>query len=342
LSTTPLSSPGPVLVMGAGSVGGYVGGCLQAAGAEVPFVGRPRMLDAWRTHGLHVTDQDGRDQTVPPAALKLAASVPAGLAPSLVLLAVKCGATREAAAALGAALPAGTPVLSLQNGLGNAAAGADAAPGLRWLSGMVPYNIAEVAPGHLHRGTGGRLAAEDDPGLRTWLPVFEAASLRLQLYPDLRPVQWGKLLLNLNNPVNALSGLPLQAELMQRGYRQVFAALQREALGALDAATIEPAQVAAVAPQRMPMLLSLPDWLFRRVARRMLRIDPQARSSMADDLALGRRTEVDALCGEVVRLARAHGRQAPLNERIQALVEAWPQQPGPLAPAELKARLRWR
>ena len=74
----------------------------------------------------------------------------------------------------------------------------------------------------------------------------------------------------------------------------------------------------------------------------MLRIDPQARSSMADDLALGRRTEVDALCGEVVRLARAHGRQAPLNERIQALIEAWPQQPGPLAPAELKARLGWR
>jgi 2-dehydropantoate 2-reductase len=337
-----VSSPGPVLVMGAGSVGGYVGGCLQAAGAEVHFVGRPRMLDAWRAHGLHVTDQDGRDQTLPPAALKLAASVPAGLAPSLVLLAVKCGATREAAAALGAALPAGTPVLSLQNGLGNAEAGADAAPGLRWLSGMVPYNIAEVAPGHLHRGTGGHLAAEDDPGLRSWQPAFEAARLRLKLYPDLRPVQWGKLMLNLNNPVNALSGLPLRAELMQRGYRQVFAALQREALGALDAAGIEPAQVAAVAPRRMPMLLSLPDWLFGRVARRMLRIDPQARSSMADDLALGRRTEVDALCGEVVRLARANGRRAPLNERIQALVEAWPQQPAPLAPAELKARLGWR
>jgi 2-dehydropantoate 2-reductase len=337
-----VATPGPLLVMGAGSVGGYVGGCLQAAGAEVHFVGRARMLEAWRSHGLRVTDQDGRDQAVPAAELKLSTSVPAGLAPSLVLLTVKCGATREAAAALGAALPAGTPVLSLQNGLGNAEAGADAAPGLRWLPGMVPYNIAEVGPGHLHRGTGGHLAAEEDPGLRAWLPTFEAARLRLKLHADLRPVQWGKLLLNLNNAVNALSGLPLRAELMERGYRQVFAALQREALAALEAAGIEPAQVAAVAPRRMPTLLSLPDWLFHRVAKRMLRIDPQARSSMADDLALGRRTEVDALCGEVVRLARAHGRQAPLNERIQALIEAWPQQPGPMAAAELKARLGWR
>ncbi|MGM9486508.1 2-dehydropantoate 2-reductase [Ideonella sp. YS5] len=328
--------------MGAGSVGGYVGGCLQAAGAEVHFVGRPRTLEAWQAHGLRVTDQDGRDQTVPPGALKLSASVPDGLAPSLVVLTVKCGATREAAAALGAALPAGTPVLSLQNGLGNAEAGAEAAPGLRWLAGMVPYNIAEVGPGHLHRGTGGQLAAEDDPAVRAWLPAFEAARLRLKLHADLRPVQWGKLLLNLNNAINALSGRPLRAELMERGYRQVFAALQREALAALAAAGIEPAQVAAVAPRRMPILLSLPDWLFHRVAKRMLRIDPQARSSMADDLALGRRTEVDALCGEVVRLARSHGLQAPLNERIQALIEAWPQQPGPLAPAELKARLGWR
>ena len=328
--------------MGAGSVGGYVGGSLQAAGAEVHFVGRPRMLDAWRAQGLRVTDQDGRDERVPAEALRLSAEVPAGLAPSLVLLAVKCGATRDAAASLAAALPAGTPVLSLQNGLGNAEAGRAVAPALNWLPGMVPYNIAELGPGHLHRGTGGKLAAQDDPALRPWVAVFEAARLPLRLHADLKPVQWGKLLLNLNNPVNALSGLPLQAELMERGYRQVFAALQREALAALKAAGIAPAQVAAVAPNRMPTILSLPDWLFQRVAARMLRIDPQARSSMADDLSLGRTTEVDALCGEVVRLAQAHGRQAPLNQRIQALVEAWAQKPGPLPAAALKSRLGLR
>jgi 2-dehydropantoate 2-reductase len=331
-----------ILVMGAGSVGGYVGGCLQAAGHEVVFVGRPRMLGAWRTAGLRVTDQDGRDERLPPAALRLHEAPPAGLAPSLVLLAVKCGATREAAAALAAVLPAGTPVLSLQNGVANADIGRAIAPGLHWLPGMVPYNIAELGPGHLHRGTGGRLAAQDDPALRALLPAFEAARLPLKLHADLKPVQWGKLLLNLNNPVNALSGQPLRAELMQRGYRQVFAALQREALAALGLAGIEPAQVAAVAPRRMPLLLSLPDWLFHRVASRMLRIDPEARSSMADDLALGRTTEIDALCGEVVRLARAHGRDAPLNRSIQALVEAWPQNPSPLPASGLKARLGLR
>jgi 2-dehydropantoate 2-reductase len=63
---------------------------------------------------------------------------------------------------------------------------------------------------------------------------------------------------------------------------------------------------------------------------------------MADDLALGRTTEIDALCGEVVRLARTHGRDAPLNRSIQALVEAWPQDPAPLPASRLKARLGLR
>jgi 2-dehydropantoate 2-reductase len=59
----------------------------------------------------------------------------------------------------------------------------------------------------------------------------------------------------------------------------------------------------------------------------MLRIDAKARSSMADDLALGRRTEIDALSGEVVRLAQEHGLSAPRNSRMVSLLEAWPQQP---------------
>jgi 2-dehydropantoate 2-reductase len=187
---------------------------------------------------------------------------------------------------------------------------------------MVPFNIAELAPGHYHRGTAGTLAAQTHPALIPWLPVFERAGLPLRLHPELAPVQWGKLLLNLNNPVNALSGRPLRAQLLDREYRKVLAALQEEALQALRAAHIRPAAMAGVAPRRLPALLRLPTWAFRLLAGRMLRIDEQARSSMADDLTQGRVTEVDALCGAVVRLARAQGVDAPLNARMMSLLAA--------------------
>ena len=117
----------PVLVMGAGAIGCYLGGCLQAAGVAVVFVGRPRVLAQLREHGLTLSDLDGREQRLPAATLTLSEAIPAGITPALVLLAVKSGATQEAAAMLGAALPAGTVVVSMQNGLSNASLGRAAA-----------------------------------------------------------------------------------------------------------------------------------------------------------------------------------------------------------------------
>jgi 2-dehydropantoate 2-reductase len=136
--------------MGAGSVGCFVGGALQAAGAQVHLIGRPRVLEALRQHGLTLTDLDSARRALPAPALHLHDAPPAASAPapSLVLLCVKSGATADAAAALARAVPAGTPVLSLQNGVGNAPAAQAAAPGLRVLAGMVPFNIAELGPGH--------------------------------------------------------------------------------------------------------------------------------------------------------------------------------------------------
>ena len=60
---------------------------------------------------------------------------------------------------------------------------------------------------------------------------------------------------------------------------------------------------------------------------------------MADDLTLGRRTEVDALCGEVVRLAQAHGMQAPRNAKMVQLLDVWPRKPEQLSPARMSEAL---
>ena len=351
-SGNPSTVVPPVWVMGAGSIGCYVGGLLAAAAqggkvaaAGVPavtLIGRPRVLQAVGECGMALTAVDAAPQQVPPGALRLVAEPPACEGPApLVLLAVKSGATAEAAAQLARVLPAGSLVLSLQNGVRNAEVAQAAAPALRVLPAMVGFNVAELEPGHWHRGTQGALAVQDDARLAPWLPWFAAAGLPLERHADLRAVQWGKLLLNLNNPVNALSGLPLRAELMQRGYRRAFAALIDEALAALQAAGIAPARVTPLPPERLPAVLRLPDWLFRIVAARMLRIDAKARSSMADDVAAGRRTEVDALSGEVVRLAQAHGLSAPLNALMVELLDgSWPTPPPRLTAAELWARLR--
>ena len=315
------TAPG-VLVFGAGSIGCFVGGCLHAAGVPVQWVGRPRVIGLLRRHGLGLSDLSGWQQRLPAAQLHLHEQLPMGLKPALVLLCVKSGDTAASAAQLAAALPPGTPVLSLQNGVSNMELARQHGPSLHFLPGMVPFNVAELPEACFHRGTDGMLAAQDAPALRPWVEPFRRAGLPLRLHADLRAVQWGKLLLNLNNPVNAMSGLPLRAQLLDRDYRLCTAALMDEALAVLRSAGLAPARVTPLPPHWLPTLLRLPTPVFRVLAARMLRIDAQARSSMADDLRLARRTEIDALCGEVCRLARQHGSAAPLNARMAELMAA--------------------
>ena len=176
--------------------------------------------------------------------------------------------------------------------------------------------------GVFHQGTEGALEVERHAALAAFEGTFAAAGLPLAQHSDLLPVQWAKLLLNLNNSVNALSGLPLKEQLSQRSFRRCVALAQQEALALLRDAGIRPARLTPLPPALIPKLLSVPDWLFARLANRMLAIDPLARSSMWEDLEARRTTEVDWLNGEIVRLAGRQGRTAPVNARLLALVRA--------------------
>lgn len=320
-----------LVVLGAGAIGCYLGGRLAHAGHTVTLVGRPRVLSAIEAQGLKVTDLEGFDAQLPAPVssgnFHLAASLQDAKnqgylnEDSVVLLCVKGGATQSAAAEIDAVCRTATPIVSLQNGVDNVNRIRRAAPQVQVLAGMVPYNVVMPSAHHVHRASMGVLQIERSPASSQFAPLFNAAGLTTVLVDDMRAVQWGKLLLNLNNPVNALSNLPLLAQLSDRDYRFVLAGLQTEALKVMALAGITPAKVTTVAPRVLPHVLRLPNWAFTRVAARMLRMDASARSSMWDDLNLGRTTEIDDLCGAVVRLANLQGQSAPFNQRMAQLID---------------------
>jgi 2-dehydropantoate 2-reductase len=311
-----------ILVAGAGSVGCHAGGCLARAGFPVTLLLRPRLAESLGG-GLHLSDLDGADWHLPPGTVRLATDAAAAMEDAgLVLVTVKGGDTDNIAHLLAAFAPADAPVVSLQNGIGNAERLAALLPDRRVLAGMVPFNIVQMPGGRFHRGTSGTVMLADDlPGL--------AAALNVPGWPvmgqaDMQAVLWGKLLLNLNNGLNALSGLPLVQQVADRRWRFLLAAQMAEALALLHQAGIRPAKVSGVKPALLPFVLRLPDWLFRRVAASMLRMDPLARSSMWEDLQRGRKTEIDRLQGAVLDLAKRLGRDpalaAPTCARVLALI----------------------
>jgi 2-dehydropantoate 2-reductase len=187
------------------------------------------------------------------------------------------------------------------------------------LAAMVPFNVTRKGDAY-HRASGGDLRVDAHPANAELLAACARAQLAIEPRTDMPAVQWAKLVMNLNNAINALSGLPLKTELSDRVFRRCLAAAQREALDLLAAADQPVARLTPVPPRLMPTLLDTPDWAFSRLAKRIVAIDPHARSSMQEDLETGRPTEVDYLQGEVVTLAKRLGRRAPINQRLVELV----------------------
>jgi 2-dehydropantoate 2-reductase len=308
-----------IVVAGAGTIGCFVGGQLAAAGREVRFLARPRIADELTRHGLTVSDRDGIELRVEAKDL-VVADDPAVLATAdVILVTVKSGATREIAASILQFAPTEAIIVSLQNGVDNARVLQDALPGRQVVAGMVPFNVAALGEGRFHRGTDGTILI--DAKAAALAAALCTPQLPIATHSDMRAVAWGKLLLNLNNALNALAGVPLREEIANRAWRRLLATCIDEALAALGAAGIRPAKVGALPPALIPSVLRLPDPLFRLVAAAQLRIDPKARSSMADDLAQRRSTEIDQLQGRVVAVAAQHGTPAPTNRAVMELIK---------------------
>jgi 2-dehydropantoate 2-reductase len=311
------------IIVGAGAIGCFLGGKLALAGARVSFVARAAMACTLRTEGLLVQDFNAPTSMLSPARFAVLDAIDgADFSEACILLCTKSGATEQAAREIAAAAPVNTMLISMQNGVRNMARIRLAAPSLDSFAGMVPYNVV-LNGNHAKRASDGGLIIEQHARTQSLAPEFEAADLGLRFVLDMQSVQWGKLLLNLNNPVNAWSGLPLRDELSLRGYRLVLAGMMREGLQVLSKARIKPARVTPVPASLLPFLLSLPDSLFRVLARSLLRIDPSARSSMADDFRKRQSTEIDELCGALVALGQKLGVPTPLNAGMVKIVHAY-------------------
>ena len=326
-----------VAILGAGSVGCFIGGAWAAAGLPVTFIGRQKLAKDVDAHGLTLSDYSGWQAHLPPGSVDYRCGPEALEDAEIIALTVKSGDTASAARDIAEHGTPGATVISFQNGVSNVDVLEQGLGGRYEVArGMVPYNVAYLGEGRFHKGVAGDLYAEQRAAARLLSEAVGSSPAALKLSDDMLGLAWGKLLINLNNAVNALSGRTLQDELKRRDYRRVFAASMREGLGLLKRADIKPATVGPISPQSLPRIIDSPDWLFNNLFLKKWKIDAKARSSMADDLAAGRKTEIDYLNGELVQLAERLQRDAPVNRAIVELVRIAEDGAEPLPPAALR------
>jgi 2-dehydropantoate 2-reductase len=282
---------------GAGSIGCFVGGMLVAGGRRTALLARPRVIGEIEANGLRLTSFEGFDQTIHLNAFTLSDDPAIVKDAGVVLVTVKSADTAGMADIIAKNAPPDVVVVSLQNGVGNVAVLRNRLPGRRVLGGMVPFNVIALGEGRFHRATSGDIVIErDDADTAGKLSV---PGLKMRATDNIDGVQWGKLLVNLNNALNALADLPLRRQLAQRPWRRLFADQMAEGLAAIRSEGIKPVSPTPIPAGWMPPLLRLPDIIFEAMLGRTMKIDPEARSSMWEDLQHGRRTEIDYFQGVI-------------------------------------------
>jgi 2-dehydropantoate 2-reductase len=298
-------------VLGAGAVGSFFGGMLARAGASVTLIGRDAHVDAVRRQGLAIERGDGVTRIEVAASTRIADTAGA----NLVLVCVKTPDTEDIARALAPHLAADVLVISFQNGVDNVermrrSAGIAAA-------GAAVYVAADlIAPGRVRHGGRGDLVLGEVPsvplGAKAGRPTladvatqFERAQVPCRVVPDIREALWTKMVLNCAyNALSALGRTQYGPLIEAPGVRDLMLNVVDEVLAVAHASGV-----------------TLPRTSIAQAVFDLARGMPTATSSTAQDLARGRRTEIDSLNGFIAREGERLGIAVPHNRTLHVLVK---------------------
>lgn len=298
-------------VVGAGAVGSFYGAMLARAGHRVTLIGRPPHVRAIESHGLRL-QMAGRTETI---AVHASTDLSAVRDADLVLVCVKSTDTESVARQIAPWLAADAIVLSLQNGVDNAATIArhtrqPVVPAVVYVATALPEPglVSHFGRGDLVIGPLDAQAAQDavlQQRLQDVVTLFASAGVAVRISPAVMVELWSKLMVNCAyNAISALAQMPYGRMAALPAIRDVQHAVVREVVAVAQA----DGQALALEPALQAM---------ERIADAM----PAQLSSTAQDLARGKPTEIDHLNGYVVRRGAELGIATPVNQTLHALVK---------------------
>ncbi|ARU62281.1 hypothetical protein CBW65_15620 [Tumebacillus avium] len=304
-------------IIGPGAIGRLLGYTLAQGGHDVVLIcRREEQAERFLQTGVTYVDPDGQEHHAPVQAVVGGVEELDG-----VIVTVKSYDTESAATQI-AALHTQAPVLSLQNGLGNAETLARHLDPDRIALALTTHGAtAEGETKVWHKGRGqtviGSLVPPSTAGA-FWAELLEECGHPAALSDDIRREVWSKAMVNIGiNPFTAVLGV-------QNGQL-----LQESEILPLMQAAVEEAERAALA-EGVVLQGS-----FQRVLD-VCKNTAENTSSMLQDLQKGRRTEIDAMCGVIVQVAEKSGSSAPYNFFLKKIVKKCETKRSKLSSLEMK------
>lgn len=299
-----------IAVMGTGGLGGYIGGRLAHAGADVTFIARGQQLQAIRQNGIQVQSVHGGFAVAPVRVT----SNPAEVGPvDLILFCVKAYDAEVAAAQIKPLVGAQTAILPVLNGLDHLETLSTVLGPAHVLGGVSQITAHVIAPGLIEQVSAnhtldlGELTGALSERCRQIQQVLSASGIEAAVTPTIVEKMWWKLA-----AICALSGV---CSVVRSGAGAI--AQTPETLALIQQAVVE--CVAVAQASRISLSPALPDQIVNFVKNAPATLKP----SMLVDLEHERRLEVEALNGKIARLGKELAIPTPVNDFIYACLKPY-------------------
>jgi len=293
-----------ILIVGTGALACLFAARLAAKGVQVTMLGTWREgLAALRMYGVTIVQEDGKQTSYP---VQVVDRTDPCIGSKYALVLVKSWQTQRAARQMADCLESAGVALTLQNGLGNYETLSEVLGTERVALGVTTTGATLLSSGRVRPGGEGTISLGPHPRLAPLVELLLLAGFNLETHQDLQALIWGKLVVNAAiNPLTALLQMPNGEIISRPSARDLSADLARE--------------VAAVAAAQGIQLTHLePIAVAEGVAVRTA----SNHSSMYQDILRGAPTEIDAICGAVVRIGAKVGVPTPVNYAMWKLIQA--------------------
>jgi 2-dehydropantoate 2-reductase len=293
-----------VAVIGAGAVGGYFGGVLAKSGADITLIARGKHLEAMRKDGLLIKSYRGDFR----ADVK-ATSDPKEAGPvELVIFTVKSYDTEEAIRLCSPMIQENTCILSLQNGIDNDEKIAREAGREKVIGGVAYIGVGIEEPGVICHSAAGKIAIGELNGkithrIKKIAEMFSAAGVPCEISRDIIKLKWEKLVWNAAfNALTTITRASVAEVLSDKKLMETAVAAMHEVIEVAQKKGIDIDDAAI--QDALALSKNIGDF----------------KTSMLQDFESGRKTEVEALNGIVVRKGGEVNVKTPVNQCLYALV----------------------
>ena len=310
----------PIVIWGAGAIGGTIGAHLVRAGQDVLFVDRAgEHVAAINRDGLRII---GPVREFTAQARAITPDLAQGVFDT-VLLCVKAQDTQTAVRAIAPHLAAGGCIVSLQNGL-NETAIAEIIEAARTVGAFINFGADYMEPGVVQYAGRGAVVVGEIDGHRTQRAERLHAMLlqfddRALLSDNIWGFLWAKLAYGAMLFATALTNASMADCLASGSHRPLFTALAREVLAVADRAGIRPEPFDGF----NPLAYESDDGAARSLDALVEhnRHSAKSHSGIWRDLAVRKRkTEADPQLGPIVTIARRHSLDAPITARLLTMI----------------------